>query len=186
MLSAINEPFKHQSSGDRTTALFKRIHLIKVQERPQKFSPGGGNSERSDKCINFTMKSNFYETCQNHENLQVEEFNTKFSISFPSMSCSVYSIVDYNLRSYTMDGATEYYINTKTFCRYCDESVDEAFNLRMRNATPRIFIHRLQWIQWINTRGVALRMRRLSASSSGSSQYRQQKNTQRLHPYYMI
>jgi len=43
-------------------------------------------------------------------------------------------------------------INTKFFVdtRYCDESLDETLNLRMRNATPRIFIHSIHCNLWIS------------------------------------
>ncbi|KAE9541056.1 hypothetical protein AGLY_004301 [Aphis glycines] len=54
--------------------------------------------ERNDEFIDFTMISNFYEICQNFENLLVKKLNTKFSISFPSNSYTFFVSKELALR----------------------------------------------------------------------------------------
>lgn len=48
----------------------------------------------------------------------------------------------YDLRSYTIDGATAYQINIKNVADISDESPNLVVDTLMRNATPRIIIHR--------------------------------------------
>ncbi|KAE9524247.1 hypothetical protein AGLY_015286 [Aphis glycines] len=73
----ISITFQNNTYSKQFPTVFKKMRKTKKLKKESKKSI----------FVISVYSSNFYEICQNHENLQVKKFNTKFSIIFPSSSC---------------------------------------------------------------------------------------------------